>query len=625
MRSEPLGQILLRRGLITDAQLARVLLLQKRFGSRLGDILVSEGIINYHALYQAVADHYRLPYANLLESPPDVSLLKATSIGEYIKRGIIPWKKQDGEIIIALSEITEPNVLWCKKHFGSEIRFACTSPFDIRRSLELHFSRDMEAKSRLTLWRRDPETSARNTLMPSQKMSLQFLLLLSLLGIVAFPIHTALAFVALCHIAYGCTMVFKATLFSSGSACPTEWEWKYKLAELDEKTLPVYTILIPMYRETESMAAMLKAISGLDYPASRLDVKLVLESDDKETLQAAYALKPFYHFDIIRVPAGTPRTKPRACNYALQFARGELVTVYDADDRPDKLQLKKAVAAFRDLPPDVVCLQARLNYYNAGDNLLTRFFSLEYSILFQFMLYGLERLGIPIPLGGTSNHISLTNLKALGEWDAYNVTEDADLGARIAAHGLKTHMLDSYTLEEAPNSIIPWIKQRSRWVKGYMQTWLVHMRDPSRFYEKVGFRGFVGFQFFVGLSCFTFLTAPVVWILSMLWVGNVQQWHHVPLPEWVLWLTAINLVLYLFTHWYQALYCASLYRTNLGRMFAAAFMYPLYLVLHSIASYRALWQLFVKPHFWDKTTHGLARTFDTLPSYVDKMAVKQRA
>src|SRR5262249_18996924 len=155
-----------------------------------------------------------------------------------------------------------------------------------------------------------------------------------------------------------------------------------------------------------------------------------------------------------------------------------------------------------------VCLQARLNYYNAGTNLLTRFFALEYSILFQVMLYGLEKLGIPIPLGGTSNHIALDRLRSLGEWDPFNVTEDADLGTRLASRGLRTAMIDSYTMEEAPIKIRAWINQRSRWIKGYMQTWLVHMRKPKKLYQTLGWRSFIGFQCFIGLSTFTFLSAP---------------------------------------------------------------------------------------------------------------------
>lgn len=329
--------------------------------------------------------------------------------------------------------------------------------------------------------------------------------------------------------------------------------------------------------------------------------------------------KPRYQFEIIRVPPGKPRTKPKACNYALRFARGEFITIFDADDRPEPAQLKKAVHAFRTQAPDIVCLQARLNYYNAGDNLLTRFFSLEYTILFRVLLGGLERMGIPIPLGGTSNHIALDRLKSLGEWDPYNVTEDADLGTRLAARGFRTAMLDSYTMEEAPNRIWPWLKQRSRWIKGYMQTWLVHMRDPVHLYRTLGWKSFAGFQCFIGLSTFTFLSAPLVWALSILWFSHAGAAY---LPAWLGWLSLLNLCLNIFSHWYFTLYCVRHYPNHTRSMAVAALLYPLYLVLHSLASYKALWQLIVNPHFWEKTTHGLARKAEARMGEQDLTPIK---
>ena len=372
----------------------------------------------------------------------------------------------------------------------------------------------METSSRLSLWQTLPQSSARITLLPRHELAAYGLLCVAIAFAISKPAATALAVIIFCHIAYGATMLFKCLIFASGTRATRQMNWTKRLASLDERRLPVYTILVPMFRESASLPGLLEAMQNFDYPASKLDIKLLLEADDRETLNAAYALKPRYQFDIIRVPPGQPRTKPKACNYALRFAHGEFVTIFDADDRPEASQLKKAVHAFRSLPAEVVCVQARLNYYNANDNLLTRFFSLEYTILFHFMLYGLERLGIPIPLGGTSNHIALARIRELGEWDPYNVTEDADLGTRLSARGFRTAMLDSYTMEEAPNTVMPWIRQRSRWIKGYMQTWLVHMRHPVQLYRALGPKGFIGFQFFVGLSSFAFLTVPLLWGLS---------------------------------------------------------------------------------------------------------------
>lgn len=606
---ERLGEILCRRRALAPERLEQLLALQKKNGSRLGDIAVGEGDTDYRTLYQAVADQHGLPFVDLLAEPPQAGLLVPNGAETYLRLRAIPWKREDGAVIVATAGLSDPVMAWMEKTFGADVRPVITSPLDIRRAVERMFGESLEKKSCLLLWQRHPETSARAVLSPGQRRVLMTATGAMVAAVALFPLHSALFFIFICHITYMLTMLFKSLAFSAGRTFSNR---RREMKPIDERTLPVYSVLIPMYRETESLPGMLKSLRALDYPASKLDIKLVLEADDEATLAAAVRLKPHYHFDIIRVPPSELRTKPKACNYALKFARGEYVTIFDADDRPEPMQLKKAVQAFRSLPKDVVCLQARLNYYNANDNLLTRFFSLEYTTLFHFMLYGLERMGIPIPLGGTSNHIALARLRELGEWDPFNVTEDADLGVRLAARGLKTRMLDSYTMEEAPNRLLPWIRQRSRWIKGYMQTWLVHMRNPARLLLTLGPRGFWGFQCFFGLSCFTFLTAPVVWVLSLLWISQLTALHQVYFPDWLAWVTAINLTLNILTHWGLSFYSAMRYSRYRPQVYIAAALYPFYLVLHSIASYKALWQLACRPHFWEKTAHGLARRVDKL-------------
>jgi cellulose synthase/poly-beta-1,6-N-acetylglucosamine synthase-like glycosyltransferase len=358
-----------------------------------------------------------------------------------------------------------------------------------------------------------------------------------------------------------------------------------------------------MYREAESIPKLLAALQQFDYPAEKLDIKLVLEEDDKETLAAAIAVKPSYNFEIIRVPASLLRTKPKACNYALRFARGEYVAIFDADDLPEPLQLKKAIATFRTCPKNVACLQARLGYYNANDNWLTRFFNLEYNLLFDYLLRGLQRFDVPLPLGGTSNHFSLVHLQTLGAWDPFNVTEDADLGIRICALGLRTEMLDSYTMEEATSTMPTWIRQRSRWIKGYMQTWLVHMRSPLLLYKTLGWRGFWGFQFFVGVASFTFLTAPITWLLALFFWRFTDVFI---LPNWLLLLAIGNLVFNFISNWFMVAFCLRIGDGQIYKQVIAVILYPFYLLLHSIASYKALYQLIVKPHFWEKTMHGIS-------------------
>ena len=494
-----------------------------------------------------------------------------------------------------------------------------TSPYDIRKTIEREFGDVFEENSRLSLWRKTPDASAHDTFTPAQQKIAIIAAFLTLLLVTHFPIHSALAFIVFCQCAYALTMAFKCLIFVTSIKLPFRDGWDEKLATLAPDDLPLYTILIPMYKEAASLPGLLQSLQALDYPKHKLDIKLLIESDDHETLEAAQFLRPSHHFEIIRIPEGELRTKPKACNYALRFARGEYITVFDADDHPEPQQLKKAVYTFRHSPPDVVCLQARLNYYNAEKNLLTRFFAIEYTTLFHFMLPGLQRLGIPIPLGGTSNHISLNKLISEGEWDPYNVTEDADLGTRFAARGYRTLVLDSTTMEEAPHTCKAWIRQRSRWIKGYMQTWLVYMRHPLRLCRSLGLRGFFGFLFFVGFSTFTYLSAPLIWILGFLWAEKLLQFHHVFFPDWLIGLCGLNMAFNFLSLWGFA--ACSLLRTHTTSRYAliTALLYPLYMVLHSIASYKALWQLILRPHFWEKTTHGLAQQFSS--NYLEYMGL----
>ncbi len=260
------------------------------------------------------------------------------------------------------------------------------------------------------------------------------------------------------------------------------------LKALDSASLPVYTILVPMYKEPEVAQKIAETVTQLDYPVEKLDVKLLLEQDDPQTRSKIEAvmgsLPPCVEVIVCPNPntaAGEPRTKPRACNWGLERARGEYLVIYDAEDHPDGDQLKKAVATFRKLAEQgqdhVVCLQAKLNYFNARQNSLTQFFTLEYSGWFDLFLPGLHAFRIPIPLGGTSNHFKTGVLRSLGGWDPFNVTEDCDLGIRLARRGYVTEVLDSTTWEEANSRVGNWIRQRSRWIKGYFQTHLVHARD----------------------------------------------------------------------------------------------------------------------------------------------------
>jgi len=377
------------------------------------------------------------------------------------------------------------------------------------------------------------------------------------------------------------------------------------VAELREEELPVFTVLVPMFREPEVLPIITGALRNLDYPLSRLDIKLVLEETDRETVEAAKRLGLEGNFEVIEVPPSQPQTKPKACNYALTFARGEYCVVYDAEDKPEPDQLRKVVAAFRLLGPEYVCLQCRLNYYNREENWLTRLFTLDYSLWFDFMLPGLQRLGIPIPLGGTSNHFKISVLRELNAWDPFNVTEDCDLGVRLNQAGYKVGVVDSTTFEEANVSVGNWIRQRSRWIKGYLQTYLVHMRDPVRLFRSLGPAGFFGFQFFVGGAVLTVLMNPLFWGLFVLWLFTYTTALDPLFPPLLLYVGLFNQLAGNAAFTYMMLISPvergwiNLAPWGLTSIF--------YWMLMSVAGYKALFQLIVNPFYWEKTQHGLSR------------------
>jgi len=427
-----------------------------------------------------------------------------------------------------------------------------------------------------------------------------------LAGMIVAPITTLVVFMAVATLAYCATLGYRLLLLRSS----LRGEHAVVVSDEDaraipEGSLPVYTVLVPAYREPEVIADALAAIDALEYPHSKLDVKVILEADDAETRAAVRAANPPSYVDVVLVPPADPRTKPKACNYGLCGAAGEFVTVFDAEDRPEPLQLRRAVLALRRLPPDVACLQAQLTFHNTDQNVITRWFGIEYLMWFRFFLPGLIRLGAPLPLGGTSNHFRRDTLHEVGAWDPHNVTEDADLGIRLHRAGYRVGVLQSVTEEEANSDFINWAKQRSRWYKGYLQTWLVHMRAPRRLWREVGPAGFVGFNLFVGGTPLLALINPIFWTLTVAWFIGRPAFVAALFPAWVYY---PSVACWLFGN--AAVAYANVLVVRAARRPAltmAALLSPLYWIMMSVAAVKAFWQLVSSPFLWEKTTHGLDR------------------
>jgi cellulose synthase/poly-beta-1,6-N-acetylglucosamine synthase-like glycosyltransferase len=375
------------------------------------------------------------------------------------------------------------------------------------------------------------------------------------------------------------------------------------LAAVVDADLPTYTILVPLFRETEVLERLVRGLQALGYPPSKLDIQLLLEEEDTQTIEAARKLDLPPQFRCVVVPDGQPRGKPRACNYGLALSEADLLVIYDAEDRPEPDQLRKAAVAFRETPEGVVCLQARLNYYNQRQNLLTRWFTQEYSTWFDLFLPGLTISGAPVPLGGTSNHFRVPVLKELLGWDPFNVTEDCDLGVRLHARGYRTAMLRSTTWEEANSALLNWIRQRSRWVKGYIQTYLVYMRNPAATLNSLGPRGFWGFQMTVGGSIACFLLNPLYWLMTALWFASHSWVISAVFPPFIYGLGLVCGFIGNFVFVYLSV--AGSMQRGYYDLVKYAILTPFYWLLMSLGAYKGLLQLFTRPHYWEKTQHGL--------------------
>jgi glycosyltransferase XagB len=379
---------------------------------------------------------------------------------------------------------------------------------------------------------------------------------------------------------------------------------------LSDAELPVYTVLAPLHREANILKQLVRSLAALGYPRHKLDIKLVVEADDQETRRALATLALPPQFDIVVVPPALPLTKPKALNYALAFARGSLLTVFDAEDIPEPGQLRLAAETFAASPPDIVCLQARLAFYNVHENWLTRQFAIEYAVLFDLQLPMLAALGCAFPLGGTSNHFRTAALHRVGRWDPYNVTEDADLGFRLARHGYRCRVIAASTHEEANVALGNWLSQRARWLKGFMQTWLVHMRDPLRLARELGPRSFLAFQATTIGVVASALLHPL--FLAYLAVEMADGTFPPARPEFLHAFTAgIGLAVLLLG--YGAGVAAGLKgieTRGLGGLRWSLLSMPLYWLLISAAAWLALWQFLRAPHRWNKTRHGLSRVGD---------------
>ncbi|PTQ92879.1 hypothetical protein C8P68_11010 [Mucilaginibacter yixingensis] len=547
------------------------------------------------------------PFQQIREEEFDVEVLKKVDLKFANDRLALPLRIQNNKVITLMADPSDELFLdFIRFTYDKEPEVIVASDLDIT-WLSHKLLGDKYVKSAVfELLNHDAENSALVTFTAPQLIAIFVMLTAVVIGlfinfrIVAIIINVLLSSFFLVAIVFKLFLALVGSRFELFQAVSRE-----EVRKVDDGNLPIYTIHLPVYKEDKLIKKLIWNIQSLDYPKERLDVKLLIEEDDDKTLNAVRNLDFPAVFEVVVVPFHMPKTKPKACNYGLHFSKGKFLTIYDAEDIPDTDQLKKVVALFQKLPNNYICIQSALNYFNRNENFLTRMFTLEYSYWFDYMLPGLDTLDIPIPLGGTSNHFKMAALIELGAWDPFNVTEDADLGLRAYSKGYKVAIINSTTYEEANNDFFNWIRQRSRWIKGYMQTYLVHMRNPVKLWKKVGWKGFLGFNFFIGATPITFLVYPLLLAIFLCYVTFDLQTIRLLFPDWVLFMSIFNLMVGNILMIYVNM--MAVFKRRFYELILFAIANPIYWIMHSIAAYKGLYQLIVKPFYWEKTNHGLSK------------------
>ncbi len=632
-----IGDILIQRGQVSEADITAALNRQAREGGLLGQHLLLAGAVTRRELFAALGQQWGMPVIDLVGQAPDPAVARRVPFEVIHAQEWIPVRRRpDGGVDLATTHRPDQDLIASVQEYfpDTELTWHVTTTWDLRHAASavhrtnlLHLAQDALATNA-------PERSALPGLTWWQS-ALPFALVIILIVAAIRDMRTAFIALLVCaNIAFSISILFK--VFASLREPFARWaRHRRVLLEMRERErrgldpvwrplarpdaeLPMYTVLVPVYREANIIHKLIDNLGALDWPKSRLEVIVLLEEDDEETIAAAKRVSPPEYVRLLVVPEGQPRTKPRACNYGLAFARGQYVVIYDAEDRPDPDQLHKAVAAFerdrferevlgRKQPPLAVA-QASLSYFNADYNVLTRMFAVEYAHWFEAMLPGLDETGIPLPLGGTSNHFDTELLRRIGAWDPYNVTEDADLGLRASVEGYRVCVIDSTTGEEACARTGAWIKQRTRWIKGYMITSAVNLRHPVRFVRRVGLPGLVGMIGLIVGTPLAFLLYPVVAsFTAVTYVGT--RTFGLDVPSWLVVGSAVGMI---FGNVMMILTAAAAatrrYNWRIG-LFAV--LSPVYWFLHAYAAWRALYQTLVSPHEWEKTPHGISEDYES--------------
>jgi cellulose synthase/poly-beta-1,6-N-acetylglucosamine synthase-like glycosyltransferase len=594
-RGQPISHILMEEGLVAPTDMLGAMAEAARLGQPVPQVVVAEAIASREEVLEAQAKHFGALILRRTDMPPDPSEMDLLPPEFCLAHGVLPWMRVGDTLLLATARPDDFTVLLplLPPDMGPVV-MALALESDIHHIISTRSGAQLaEAAER---WVPDAD-SCRDLNNGTSKRRI-WAMAVAAICLVLLALAPQMLFGAALVLALGSLTLSQALKLMALLALPRH-------ARPDPVGLPpkppLISILVPLFREEDIAETLVARLSRLTYPKALLDVVLVLESEDSLTRRTLDRTQLPPWMRTITVPPGRITTKPRALNYAYRFTRGDILGIYDAEDAPAPDQLTRVAAHFAKAPPEVGCVQGVLDYYNPRANWLSRCFTIEYASWFRVLLPGLARLGLVVPLGGTTVFFRREVLEHVCGWDAHNVTEDADLGVRLARNGYRTELIQSDTREEANNRFWPWIRQRSRWLKGYCITWWVHSRDPMRLWRDLGPVRFTGFQILFLTTIVQFALAPVLWSFWLILAGLPH-----PLDPWLSRPLLVGLTtLFLSAEAVSIIVgLAALARSHHRGLFLWVPTLFAYFPLGTVAIYKALWETLRSPFYWDKTQHG---------------------
>ncbi|MGB3243153.1 MAG: glycosyltransferase family 2 protein [Sulfitobacter sp.] len=602
---KPFGRYLVEQGIIDQRDLVHVLDLQCHMDAPLGEILISEGLVSREVILGALARQRNLQLVDLVRDPPPLQLAHELPASLCLKYHVVPWMELGGMLLVATNKPDQfAQFRACMGPDGSRLLPVVADNLEIQQQITRLYGSELAQKAATRVPASD---SCRSwEVNPERRMLWAWgVLAAAVLALALSPMWTLTVAMIWAFVTLVMSVTLKAAAFWSqfhaGDATANNVPTPSTVASF---RLPRVSVLVPLLREKEIAGVLIKRLARLTYPKSLLEVVLVLEAEDTITRDTIARTDLPDWISVIEVPAANRlTTKPRALNYALDFCKGSIIGVWDAEDAPEPDQIEKVVNRFQSAPENVACLQGVLDYYNSSSNWLSRCFTIEYATWWRMILPGVARLGLVIPLGGTTLFFRRDILEKLCGWDAHNVTEDADLGLRLARRGYVTELLPTVTYEEANCRAWPWVRQRSRWLKGYLITWCVHMRDPAALLRDLGWLRFLGVQTMLFATFSQFALAPFLWSFWLTLLG-VPHPIELTLGSSVMWGMVVVFVMAEVLNLAIAMTAVS--GPKHRHLMAWVFTTPLYFPMGALAAYKGFCEFVVSPFFWDKTQHGFA-------------------